>query len=73
MPVEVSEVRRIVEDELDSLVKESHCPKCKGITTMLKVAFSPDVECNLNPEQRLVRCMRCLSLYSIELVDQGKD
>lgn len=71
MTVEVGEVQRIVEDELGNLVKESHCPKCKGITTMMKIAFSPDVECDLSPDQKLVRCMKCLSLFSVELIDQG--
>jgi len=71
MTVEVNEVHRIVEEELDNLVKESHCPKCKGITTMMKITYSPDVECDLSPDVKLVRCMKCLSLFSVELVDQG--
>jgi len=71
MAIEVGEVHRIVEEELDNVVKESRCPKCKGITTMLKICFSPDVECDLNPEVKLVRCMKCLTLFSVELVDQG--
>lgn len=71
MAIEVNEVHRIVEEELDNVVKESHCPKCKGITTMMRITFSPDIECNLNPEKKYVRCMMCLTLFSVELVDQG--
>jgi len=69
MPVDLHEVHRIVEEEIEGRIADRRCPKCKATTTMVKAYYTPEEE--FLPELKLIRCMKCLTLFSIELVDQG--
>jgi len=69
--MEIQDIKIAAREEIEETFKDGHCPKCKGTTTMMRVYFQPDVECDLSPEPKLVRCMKCLTLFSLELVDQG--
>jgi len=67
--VETQDIRQAMREEVEEVLKDGHCSKCRGTTTMLKVYFQPDVECDLSPEPKYVRCMKCLTLFSLELVE----